>query len=548
MAQIPNIRRKPSPLPALPFLFHHVPGDLQVVTDPSDLITEEVEAWELASDAAVPDAFAIPRAVPRSVPRSRPGLGLGERKFMQALCDWAVVVGGLLVILAISPRDYAPLEILLSLTAVTLLWYFFADAFSAYSAPVMQSGFRSAYTAVKVLVLVVAAYTLLAWFAGGFLPIIRPRVSETALAILLALPLVLIRSTMSALITRAPMRRRVVVVGDNRDGWEMGDALARYDGKTYEFLGYFDDTPRNLRDLTDRYSGQKAAGASSDYTLRSPHSALVWPTSELVPIHDSRGLDQVVLANPNQTPQLLQTLSLLHERGVQITPMFALYQDLTGRVPVSHLGDDWYVALPAHVKKNARTYMIFKRGYDFVLALITLVLCAPILPIVAVAIKLDSPGPALFKQMRVGVGGRVFKIVKFRTMRQDAEKNTGAVWATDRDTRITRIGRFLRKSRLDELPQLWNVLVGDMSFVGPRPERPEFDEELEHEVPFYRARRAVRPGLTGWAQVCHGYGNTMFDALRKVEYDLYYIKNESFYLDLMILFRTIAVVLKLGGK
>jgi exopolysaccharide biosynthesis polyprenyl glycosylphosphotransferase len=228
--------------------------------------------------------------------------------------------------------------------------------------------------------------------------------------------------------------------------------------------------------------------------------------------------------------------------------MFALYQDLTGRVPVSHLGDDWYVALPAHVKKNARTYLLFKRICDFAMALMALVLSAPVMPLVALAIKLDSPGPIFFKQMRVGVGGRVFRIVKFRTMRQDAEKNTGAVWATDHDPRITRIGRFLRKSRLDELPQLWNVLVGDMSFVGPRPERPEFDEELEHEVPFYRARRAVRPGLTGWAQVSHGYGNTMFDALRKVEYDLYYIKNQSLYLDLMILFRTIAVVLKLGGK
>jgi exopolysaccharide biosynthesis polyprenyl glycosylphosphotransferase len=467
---------------------------------------------------------------------------------MQALCDWAVVVGGLLVILAISPRDYTPLEITLSLTAVTLCWFFFADAFSAYSAPIMQNGFRSAYTAAKVLVLVVIAYTLLAWFAGGFLPVIRPRVGETAMAILLALPLVVVRSTVSAIMTRAPMRRRVVVVGDNRDGWEMGDALARYDGKTYEFLGYFDDNPRDLHEITERHSSQATASSALDRAKRSPHTSLVWPTTELVPIHDSRGLDQVILANPTQTPQLLQTLSLLHERGVQITPMFALYQDLTGRVPVSHLGDDWYVALPAHVKKNARTYMMFKRAYDFVLALITLMFCAPVMPLVALAIKLDSPGPILFKQMRVGVGGRAFRIVKFRTMRRDAEKNTGAVWATDHDPRITRIGRFLRKSRLDELPQLWNVLVGDMSFVGPRPERPEFDEELEHEVPFYRARRAVRPGLTGWAQVCHGYGNTMFDALRKVEYDLYYIKNESFYLDLMILFRTIAVVLKLGGK
>ena len=255
MAQIPNIRRKPSTLPVLSFPFHNVRGNYQAVASPPAHKLESLEPWELSGEQAAADVFTVPR----SAPRNRPGLGLGERKFMQALCDWAVVVGGLLVILTMSARDYAPLAILLSLAVVTALWLFFADAFSAYSAPVMQSGFRSAYTAVKVLLMVVVAYTLLAWFAGGFLPIIRPRVGETVEALLLAAPLVLVRVAMSALITRAPMRRRVVVVGDNRDGWEMGDALARYDGKTYEFLGYFDDTPRNLRDFTDNHRTHEAA-------------------------------------------------------------------------------------------------------------------------------------------------------------------------------------------------------------------------------------------------------------------------------------------------
>ncbi|HVG00384.1 MAG TPA: sugar transferase, partial [Chloroflexia bacterium] len=176
------------------------------------------------------------------------------------------------------------------------------------------------------------------------------------------------------------------------------------------------------------------------------------------------------------------------------------------------------------------------------------IVAAPILPFVMLAIKLDSPGPIFFKQMRVGLGGKPFKIMKFRSMRQDAEAGSGAVWASNGDPRVTRIGRFLRKSRIDEIPQLWNIVVGDMSFVGPRPERPEFDEQLEREIPFYRARRAVRPGLTGWAQVQYRYGNSIADALRKVEYDLYYIKNESVYLDLLILLRTVAVVLKLGGN
>ena len=502
------------------------------------------------------DAIAAPRATRHA---RRAGLGLGERKFMQALCDWMVVMGGALIILTLSERNYQPMSMGVSLGIITVLWFFFADAFDAYKIPVMQSSFRSSYTAVKVLFMTIVAFTLIAWFSGGFLPVIRPRISETFQAFLLSIPLVLARGAVSSLLTRAPLRRKVVVIGANRDGYEMGDALARYDGKTYEFLGYFDDA-RDLHALLAWGAGGQGSGIrdqGSNDKIQNPKSkiqnltpspsALVWPTSELLPIHNSRGLDQVVLANPTQTPQLLQTLSLLHEQGVQITPMFALYQDLMGRVPVSHLGNDWYVALPAHVKNNSRTYMGVKRAWDFGMALFALALTAPVMPLLALAIKLDSPGPVFFKQMRVGKGGKVFKIVKFRTMRQDAEANTGAVWATNRDPRITRVGRFLRKSRLDEIPQLWNVVVGDMSFVGPRPERPEFDEELEREIPFYRARRAVRPGLTGWAQVSHGYGNTMLDALRKVEYDLYYIKNESLYLDLMILLRTVAVVLKLGG-
>lgn len=529
MAQIPNIKRKSSVSSVIGLR----------PAPPRDSVLPRPVTNAPVAHPYISEAVAAPKAAST---KQHSGLGLGERKFLQALCDWMVVMGGALIILSLSERDYQPGAMVLSLGVISLLWFFFADAFDAYKMPVMQTGFRSGYTAVKVLFMTLAAFTLLAWFAGGFLPVIRPRISETFQAILLSIPLVLARTAVSRILTRAPMRRKVVVVGANRDGYEMGDALSRYDGKTYEFLGYFDDSRdiHSILDWTNLDKNPQSATANA--------KSLVWPTNELVPIHKSRGLDQVVLANPIQTPQLLQTLSLLHERGVQITPMFALYQDLTGRVPVSHLGDDWYVALPAHVKKNARTYMLIKRAWDFSMALVGLALTLPVIPLVALAIKLDSPGPIFFKQTRVGRGGKAFKIVKFRTMRQDAEAVTGAVWATDRDPRITRIGRFLRKSRLDEIPQLWNVLVGDMSFVGPRPERPEFDEELEREIPFYRARRAVRPGLTGWAQVSHGYGNTMLDALRKVEYDLYYIKNESFYIDLLIMLRTVAVVLKLGGK
>jgi lipopolysaccharide/colanic/teichoic acid biosynthesis glycosyltransferase len=175
--------------------------------------------------------------------------------------------------------------------------------------------------------------------------------------------------------------------------------------------------------------------------------------------------------------------------------------------------------------------------------LIGLVLALPLLPFIILAVKLGSPGPVLYHQERVGRAGKSFYCHKFRTMRQDAEADTGATWATDDDPRITRVGRFLRVSRLDEIPQLWCVLVGDMHFVGPRPERPEFVEWLEREIPYYGVRHTVRPGITGWAQVQYKYGNTLEDAREKLQYDLFYIKNASVGLDFWIVFQTIKIVL-----
>jgi exopolysaccharide biosynthesis polyprenyl glycosylphosphotransferase len=177
------------------------------------------------------------------------------------------------------------------------------------------------------------------------------------------------------------------------------------------------------------------------------------------------------------------------------------------------------------------------------------VLGAPIMLLVSAAVSLTSPGPVLYRQERVGLRGHIFRVIKFRSMRQDAEKATGAVWATKDDRRVTPIGGFLRRTRLDELPQLWNVLRGDMSFVGPRPERPEFVSSLTEEIPFYGQRHSVRPGLTGWAQVRYTYGASLEDAMEKLQYDLYYIKNMSIALDLFIIANTVKTVLmRRGGQ
>jgi exopolysaccharide biosynthesis polyprenyl glycosylphosphotransferase len=183
-----------------------------------------------------------------------------------------------------------------------------------------------------------------------------------------------------------------------------------------------------------------------------------------------------------------------------------------------------------------------KRGFDLLLASVGFVLAAPLTVLTALAVYLDSDGPVLYSQERVGERGRTFLVYKFRSMRADAEKSGTPVWATDGDERVTRIGRIIRMTRLDELPQLWNVLRGDMSFVGPRPERPFFVEQLAREIPFYQQRHAVKPGLTGWAQVKYQYGSTIEDAMEKLRYDLYYIKHVSIALDLSIVFDTVKVI------
>ncbi len=191
----------------------------------------------------------------------------------------------------------------------------------------------------------------------------------------------------------------------------------------------------------------------------------------------------------------------------------------------------------------------YKRIYDIIFSCIGLFLSAPLFPVLAVLIKLDSQGPVFFKQLRVGEMETEFFVYKFRTMAQDAEKNTGAVWAQKNDPRVTQIGQFMRKTRLDEIPQLYNVLRGDMSFIGPRPERMPFVERLKETIPFYSTRHLVKPGVTGWAQVCYPYGASDEDALEKLRYDLYYIKNYSVFLDFRIIIDTIRVVTSgFGGR
>lgn len=237
----------------------------------------------------------------------------------------------------------------------------------------------------------------------------------------------------------------------------------------------------------------------------------------------------------------MEELLKLRLRGVHIEEATTWLEKISGKIEVENLYPSWIIY--AQGFRFSSAFRIFRRLLAFSAALLGLLLTLPLMPFVLLAIKLDSPGPILYRQKRTGRGGETFYCYKFRTMRQDAEADTGPTWALDNDPRITRIGKFLRTSRLDEIPQLWCVLKGDMAFVGPRPERPEFVEWLTEQLPYYGVRHMVRPGITGWAQVRYKYGNTIEDAREKLQYDLFYIKNASLGLDVFIMFQTIKIVL-----
>jgi sugar transferase (PEP-CTERM system associated) len=237
----------------------------------------------------------------------------------------------------------------------------------------------------------------------------------------------------------------------------------------------------------------------------------------------------------------MEELLRLRLRGVKIEEATSWLEKMSGRIEVEQLYPSWLIF--AEGFRFSTAFLVTRRLLSLLVSLVGLLLSLPLIPFIALAIKLTSPGPIFYSQKRVGLGGSVFFCHKFRTMRQDAEADTGATWANDDDPRITKIGKFLRSSRLDEIPQLWCVLKGDMAFVGPRPERPEFVEWLSKEIPYYGVRHIVRPGITGWAQVRYKYGNTIEDAKEKLQYDLFYIKNASLGLDVLIMFQTVKIVL-----
>jgi sugar transferase (PEP-CTERM system associated) len=260
----------------------------------------------------------------------------------------------------------------------------------------------------------------------------------------------------------------------------------------------------------------------------------------------TRSVDRVVVSLADARGRLdMFKLLEIKLSGVTFDHLATVYEEYTGKIAVENLRPSWMIFSEGF--RKSKTQIVTKRVLDIVVASLGLLLAAPIALMVMALIKLTSPGPIFYRQERVGQDGRTFMVVKFRSMRVDAEVGTGPVWAQKNDTRVTPIGRFLRRTRLDEIPQLWNALRGDMSMVGPRPERPGFVADLTRQIPFYGQRHVVKPGVTGWAQVRYTYGASVEDALQKLQFDLYYIKNMSVALDIFVMFQTVKTVLLRRG-
>ncbi len=253
----------------------------------------------------------------------------------------------------------------------------------------------------------------------------------------------------------------------------------------------------------------------------------------------------VTAIDPRKDQRLVHSLYQCLPLKIHFSDLPSFYEKILGKVPISSIGEIWFLENLTESQKNF--YEAAKRILDMVGSLICGIISLFFYPFIILAIKMDSRGPIFYTQRRIGLDGEIFKVIKFRTMIEAAEKD-GVKWAQDQDHRITKIGKFLRKSRLDELPQLWNILIGQMSFIGPRPERIEFVQQLEKEIPYYQIRHIVRPGLTGWAQVNFHYGASVEDSIEKLQYELYYIKHRSFILDASIILRTIKIVLAASGR
>ena len=363
----------------------------------------------------------------------------------------------------------------------------------------------------------------LAYVIFSFLPteaVHRDLLTQVAMA---AVAAVMVHRVYAAHVgVQSRMRSRILIFGSGAAAKTVGATLRAADPHA-QIVGFF-------------------AGPNEDQP-EVPRDQLIHPRGTLTDTARALGVDEIVIALTERRGGSMPLRQLLDCKlhGIRVVDIATYFEKTLAQIKISHVNAGWLIFGDGFNQGSLRS--LVKRAFDIAFAMVILALTWPVMLVTALVIKLESPGKVLYRQERVGQNGVPFNVIKFRSMCADAEKDGKPRWASQNDSRVTRVGRFIRKVRIDELPQLFNVLRGDMSLVGPRPERQYFVDELVSQIPYYAVRHSVKPGVTGWAQVRYEYGSTIEDSVEKLQYDLYYVKNHTLFLDLLIMLETVAVVL-----
>lgn len=399
----------------------------------------------------------------------------------------------------------------LAIAAVALLCFYYFDLYDAERVPAGGETFFRLLVVLGVIAFLLAGI-------GFFFPAFLLGNDIFLLGLfILTLALMAWRWAFLWIISRPFLRERVYVMGSGERARRLVDALRARPDLGLEVVGW--------------------AGAVGNGSLTREQLA-----GQLMTLREKNAVDHIIVAMSDGRGKMpVRELLDMRLSGVKVDDATGLLEKISGKIEVHELNPSWLL-FSEGFRLNG-SLLFARRVVSFLLALTGLIICLPLIPLIAAAIKLSSPGPVFYRQKRVGLRGRIFSCCKFRTMKANAEADTGATWAADDDPRITRVGKFLRKVRLDEIPQMWNVLKGEMGFIGPRPERPEFVSQLSDQIPYYNLRHIIRPGITGWAQIRYKYGNTIEDSRQKLQYDLFYIKNLSIGLDFWVLVQTLKVIL-----
>lgn len=454
---------------------------------------------------------------------------VSERKILLRIIDLVMVFFAIYLLTLYPEFEYIQFnrENLVSLVLLGLYIQVFGTIFEIYDlqkASRIDTTFRNLVIAVSTVVL----FYLLTPILSPYLPEQRIQILYFYLAILLSI--LLWRLVYINLIESPRFYKRVLLVGEvaNVDG--LIKALQKSD-PNYKIVGFINSEPSNAESI--RFKGLKEFEAK-----------------DFLYVIEKERISEILVASFNTDAiisEVYHDLILLLERGFKIREYTQVYEELLQKVPIQFVGKDFYKYFPFSRSNENKLYIAFQRAFDIVFSVIGLVVGVLLLPFILLGNFLGNKGPLFYSQERIGKNSKPFKILKLRTMVTNAEKD-GVKWAQKNDKRVTAFGKFLRRSRLDEVPQFINVLIGEMSIIGPRPERPFFVHELARVIPFYETRHIIKPGLTGWAQVNTRYGASIDDSLTKLQYDLYYIKHRSVFLDFNITIKTLSTILYYRGQ